>query len=210
MGEKDKDRNRALPWVFTATPAAETAQAGVDPATALYRLHANTRNPFLRRALAPSVRPGPGSATDVQRLFRLLVEQRRYAAGPENVGDPFRRRELEHVRTGPPERPRFQQPAALPGNPVRLPALIAGFFRAVLERLRARPDGFFDVVDDVRELLEDNGVRVRIPEAFMEFEDWEHLMETLEEISRYPAPETFDLFCGALLAYDALVDGEDG
>ena len=67
MGENDKDRDPALPWVFTVTPSAQTGQAGVDPATAVYRLFANTRNPYTaparvrmeaeaRRWLAPESR----------------------------------------------------------------------------------------------------------------------------------------------------------
>ena len=209
MGENDKDKDQALPWVFTVTPPAGTAQAGVDPATAVYRLFAYTRNPFLRRVLAPLTKQAGGGTADVQRLFRLLVDRRQYQSGPENVGEPLRRRQLEHIRSGPPEVPRFQEPRILPGDPRRLPALVSSFFQNVLDRLRQQPNSFFEVVDEVRELLAEYEIRIRITEAFREFEDWEHFMETLVEISRYPAPETFDLFCSALLAYNDLANDEE-
>jgi hypothetical protein len=86
--------------------------------------------------------------------------------------------------------------------------MIADYFRHTLDRLRADPDDLFDVVDEMALLFRRNGIRIRIPEPFRELEDWDHLLETLEEIARFPAPETFDLFCGALLAYEALVEGE--
>jgi hypothetical protein len=35
-------------------------------------------------------------------------------------------------------------------------------------------------------------------------------METLTEIGRYPAPETFDLFCSALFAYHDLAFPPEG
>ena len=64
-----------------------------------------------------------------------------------------------------------------------------------------------DPIADAQPATLENG-RVRVPEAFRAMEDWDQLMDTLDEISRYPAPETFDLFCGALLAYHELVEPE--
>ena len=108
----------------------------------------------------------------------------------------------------PPPEPKFQEPGALPGGSLRLPAMIGEYFRSTMERLHRNPDAFFDVIDEMTELLRRNRVKVRVPDAFRAIEDWDHLMETLEEIARYPAPETFDLFCGALLAYHELVEPE--
>ena len=99
---------------------------------------------------------------------------------------------------------------ALPGDPARLPGLIDRFFQSVLERLRNNPDSFFGVIDELTELFHEHRVKVRISEAFRNLEDWNDLLDALDELSRYPAPETFDLFCSALFAYDELVEPDDG
>ena len=209
MTAEDKDKGRELPWVFRkGAPAVASQGADWDPANALYRLFGNTRNPFLQRALAPAPPKLERTAAELQRLFRLLREEQLYRVSPPNTGGPYRRRGLDHVQPAAPVSPKFQDPAALPGDPVRLPAMIEEFFRSVLKRLHENPDLFFDVIDELTELFRRNGIRVRVAEAFRALEDWDDLLDTLKEVARFPAPETFDLFCSALLAYHELVQPE--
>lgn len=78
-----------------------------------------------------------------------------------------------------------------------------------LSRLRADPQSFGTVVQELTALFQEHGITLRIYEAYHALEDWDDLMETLEEIARYPSVETFDLFCSALLAYHDLVYGPD-
>jgi hypothetical protein len=210
MTEEDKDKGRNLPWIFRkGTAAVDGRGVDWDPSSALYRLFDNTRNPYLKRALAPPApRAAPGEG-ELQKLFRLLEEERIYRVAPPNAQGPYRRRKLDHgIPPAAHGTAKFQDPSALPGDPARLPALIGAFFRSVLDRIREDPSRFFDVIDEMTELFQRNGIRVRVAEAFRAFEDWDDLLDTLEEIARYPAPETFDLFCGALLAYHELVEPE--
>ena len=209
MNDEEKDKGKELPWVFRmAPPAAEAQRAGLDPSGAVYRLFTNTRNPYLKRVLARPAEKLERSPADVQSLFRWLEDERRYRVGPPNAEVPYQRRKLKHAAPPPSLSPKFQEPRALPGGSLRLPAMIGEYFRTTLERLRADPDAFYHVIDEMGALFLRNRVRVRVPEAFRAMEDWDHLMDTLDEISRYPAPETFDLFCGALLAYHELVEPE--
>jgi hypothetical protein len=209
MNNEEKDKGKRLPWLFRmAPPPVDALRADLDPADAVYRLFSNTRNPFLKRALAPPTGRLDRSPVELQALFRWLEEERRYRVAPPNADTPYRRRRLEHAAPPAPPSPRFQEPRALPGGSLRLPAMIADYFRSVLGRLRSDPDAFFDAIDEMTDLFRRNRVKVRVPEAFRDLEDWDHLLETLEEISHYPASETFDLFCGALLAYHELVEPE--
>ena len=110
MNDKVKDKERELPWVFREeAPAAKAFRAKYDPIPAVYRLFQNTRNPYLKRALATPAAKLELSPSDVQRLFRLLVGQRSYQVGPENTGDPLRRRSLKHPPPPPATAPQFQE-----------------------------------------------------------------------------------------------------
>ena len=109
MSEEDKDKE--LPWLYRLEPvSAAVGKPDIEPGDAVYRLFKNTRNPFLRRALAPSPQKLEPTATELQSLFRLLVEQRRYRLGPSNDEEPFQRRSLEHPP--PPPTARRRTPSA--------------------------------------------------------------------------------------------------
>jgi len=211
MTAEDKEKGRELPWVFRkAVPIAAGQAADWDPSGTLYRLFANTRNPFLQRLLAPAPPKLERGAGELARLFRILDSEQRYRIAPPNVEDAHRRRHLEHPAPSAHVPARLQEPAALPGDVERLPVLIEGFFRSVLGRLRENPDRFFDVIGELTEVFRRAGMRVRVAEAFRALEDWADLLDTLEEIARFPSPETFDLFCSALFAYHDLVEPERG
>ena len=193
--------------MFRRASAGQPPRGGaeVDPATAIYRLFANTSNPFLRRAIAPKPERAGRSDGEVADLARMLSSQRLYHVGPSNQGTPFRRRQLTHPKPPPAREPRYLEPERLSGHPARLPMLVDDFFQDVLGRLRANPDSFFGVVNDLTALFRANNIRITIYEAYHAFQDWNDFMETLAEIAHYPSLETFDLFCSALLAYYDLV-----
>jgi hypothetical protein len=175
----------------------------------LYTLFKNTRNPFLRRAVAPGPAAGDRSAHELARLVQFLGDRQSYAAAPVNRADPYRRRQLQHPAPAPTLNPRFQEPGKLPADPQRITPLVADFFQSFLSRLRADPQAFDGVVQDLAALLQEHGITLRIHAAYQSLEDWEDLMATLEEIAKFPSAETFDLFCSALLAYHDLVYGPE-
>jgi len=207
MAEDDhkESKNDSL-WMFRREqPSAPAGRGDFDPARAVYQLHRNTRNPYLKRALAPSVPRLERSGTDLARLFRMFSAQRAYEVSPTNTGPAFRRRSLHHPPPPATAAPRYQEPVRLPGNLNRLPWLVEEFFQSVLERLREAPEEFAIVVEDLMHLFKEHQVRIKLYNAYYTLADWDDLLATLEEISQYPAPETFDLFCSALFAYYDLV-----
>jgi len=187
--------------MFRHAAEPQPREVAFDPSDAIYHLYRQTRNPFLERAIAPSARKLERSPGDLQRLFRFFHRHRRYAVAPGNTEPPFDRRGLEHPTPPPRAEARYVGPEQLPGDPRRLPWMVEVFFGAVLQRLRERPAAFKTVVEELLEQFRQDGIRIKIYEAYQTLRDWDDLMRTLEEIARYPAPETFDLFCSALFAY---------
>ncbi len=199
-----QDHAQGLLWMFRRSPSVQgTAEA--DPANAIYRLFKNTRNPFVQRAIAPRPEKADRSERELADLSRMLSAERLYHVGPANQAVPFQRRQLKHPEPPPSRDPRYLEPAHMVGHAARLPFQIDDFFQAVLARLRADPNEFFTVIDELTELFRTNNIRIKVYEAYHELQDWNDLLDTLAEIAHYPSLETFDLFCSALLAYHDLV-----
>ena len=206
----EQDFPRGLLWMFRRGAAdGDMGGAGLDPSGSLYTLFRNTQNPFLRRAVTPSPRPSGRSSGELSRLVQFFGDQKRYQAGPANRGEPYRRRALKHPAPAPTHAPSYAEPARLLGDTQHLPLLVDEFFRATLDRLRADPQDFAAVVQELVELFRQHGITLRIYEAYHALQDWNDLMDTLAEIAQYPSVETFDLFCSALLAYHDLAYGPD-
>jgi hypothetical protein len=183
----------------------------------LYSLFKNSRNPFRKRAIAPGPRPLEGPAAtgasrstgELTRLVKFFADAKRYQVAPGNRAEPFQRRQLKHPPPVPARDPRYLEPRRLRGDPQQLPFLVDEFFDSTLARLRAEPRSFDTVIQELTALFREHGITLRVYEAYHALEDWDDLMETLEEIARYPSVETFDLFCSALLAYHDLVHGTE-
>ena len=187
--------------MFRQSTAAQAREVAFDPSDAIYHLYRQTRNPYLERTIAPAARKLERTPQDLQRLFRFFHQHARYGVGPANAGLPFQRRGLEHPP--PPQQAdrAYVGPERLPGDLRRLPWMVQIFFRAVLKRLRDQPSAFKIVVEDLLTQFREEGIRLKLYDAYQTFRDWDDLMATLDEIARYPAPETFDLFCSALFTY---------
>lgn len=198
----DKDEIRKLLWMFRQpAPAAKPAEVDLDPVDEIYHLQQNTRNPYLQRAIAPTARKLERSPEELQKLVRVFSDQEGYEVAPSNQDTPYYRRTLSHPAPPPATQPRYLDPNAMPGDTYKLPWLINDFFKGVLSRLRANPGEFATIVEELVDLFNENRITIKLYEAYQTFRDWDHLMETLEEVARYPSPETFDLFCSALFSY---------
>jgi hypothetical protein len=209
----DQDSSRGLLWMFRRT--APDGDAALDPSGSLYTLFKNSRNPFLQRAIVPGPRPlggpdtpGGGRSTgELSRLVKFFAGSKSYQVAPGNRAEPFQRRQLRHPPPVPGHDPRYLDPTRLQGDPQQLPFLVDEFFSSTRARLRAEPRSFDTVIQELTALFREHSITLRVYEAYHALEDWDDLMETLEEIARYPSVETFDLFCSALLAYHDLVHG---
>jgi hypothetical protein len=207
MADQDPS-SRGLLWMFRHAPAdGESGSASLDSAGSLYTLFKNTRNPFLKRAIAPGPQAKVRSGGELAQLVQFLGEGQPYLAAPANQADPYRRRQLRHAAPPAARNPQFQEPVRLQGEAQRLPPLVDDFFRFILDRLRADPQSFDSVVQDLAARLKNHGITLRIYSAYQALEDWDDLLETLHEIARFPSVETFDLFCSALFVYHDLVYG---
>ncbi len=210
--ERDpNERAKGLLWMFQREPTGPPVrEVAFDPSDAIYHLYRRTRNPFLERALAPTPRKLQRTPADLQRLFHFFERHERYGVQPGDARPPYERRGLQH-----PAPPRAQDAAytdarRLPGNLQRLPWMVELFFDAVLGRLRSHPGRFKQVVEELMAEFQRDGIRIKLYAAYHTLQDWDDLMRTLEEIARYPAPETFDLFCSALFAYYDLAYPDEG
>ncbi len=209
MADKDEIRKRL--WMFRESPPApEPGEVDVDPVDEIYHLQKNTRNPYLKRAIAPATRKLERSPEELRKLVRVFGGQTSYEVGAGNRDTPYLRRGLKHDAPPPAARPSYLEPDKMEGDAFKLPWLIGDFFKSVLERLRENPAEFDDVVAELIDLFNENRITIKLYEAYTTFENWDDLMSTLEEVARYRAPETFDLFCSALLSYYELVYPPEG
>ncbi len=198
----ETDKNHGLLWMFTHQPVGKASkEVAFDPDDAIYHLYRQTKNPYLERTLAPSTRKLERSPEDLQKLFRLLRDHHSYEVSHANERAPHQRRKLSHPAPPKQVRPEYLASGKLSGDVLRLPWMIEVFFNSVLARLEANPGSFKRVVEELMQQFREDQVRIKIYDAYRSFRDWNHLMRTLREITRYPAPETFDLFCSALFAY---------
>ena len=197
---------KKLLWMFRHhPPEAEPGKIDVDPVDAIYHLRKNTRNPYLQRTIAPKTPQHKKSGAELDKLVHMFSGRAAYELAPSNQDAPHLRRDLNHPSPPPAARREYLQPHKLPGDTFKLPWMIHDFFTSTLSRLKSDPSEFDAVVEEMVELFNENNIRIRLYEAYYGFQNWNHLMDTLDEVSQYPSPETFDLFCSALLTYYELV-----
>ena len=205
------DEIKKMLWMFRhEPPETEPGKVNADPVDAIYHLQKNTRNPYLQRAIAPETPQKQKSEAELGRLVRMFTGRVGYELAPSNWDAPFLRRDLSHPPPPPTARHEYLNPEKLSGDAYKLPWMVHEFFASTLKRLKDNPGEFDGVVEELVELFHENQIRIRLYEAYYAFRDWDHLMDTLEEVSRYPSPETFDLFCSALLTYYELVYPPEG
>ena len=200
------DEVKKMLWMFRhQSPDVEPGNIDVDPVDAIYHLQKNTRNPYLQRTIAPQTPQRKKSGEELDKLGQMISGRAGYELAPSNLVTAHLRRELSHPSPPPALRGEYLDPEKLTGDTYKLPWLIHDFFHSILSRLKENPAQFDAVVEELVALFHDNNIRIRLYEAYHTFRDWSHLMDTLEEVSQYPSPETFDLFCSALLTYYELV-----
>ncbi len=73
-----------------------------DPADVIYHLYRKSRNPFVKRAVAPPARKLERPAGELARLFRFFERSKRYVVEPVNTEEPYSRRRLQHPPPPPP------------------------------------------------------------------------------------------------------------
>ena len=188
--------------MFThSSDGAAPREVAFGPNDAIYQLYRQTKNPYLERAIAPATKKLERSSEDLHRLFRLIQAHHQYEISPVNTRLPHLKRDLSHPAPPKSIHPQYLAPERMSGDIMRLPWMIEVFFESVLSRLEKNPGHFKDVVEELMQQFQQDRVRIKIYDAYRTFADWDDLMRTLREITKYPAPETFDLFCSALFAY---------
>lgn len=197
-----QDKNHGLLWMLTFKPHEPLPrEAAFDPDDAIYHLSRKTRNPFLERAITPTAKKLDRTPEELHKLFRVIRDNSQYDVSPTNTAQPYKRRDLPHPAPRKTIDPKYLGPEKMRGDIMRLPWMIELFFKSVLSRLEADPARFKLIVEELMAQFQEDGVRIKIYDAYRTFSDWDDLVRTLKEIGNYPAPETFDLFCSALFAY---------
>lgn len=198
----DRQKNHGLLWMFRYdATGAKPREVAFDPSDPIYHLYKQTRNPYLVRAIAPGSRKLERTPEELHRLFRFFRKHNQYRMAPSNAESSYERRTLHHPPAPPTIQPKYLTPQRLGGDFARLPWMVNVFFQAVLTRLKNDPGVFKALVEELMAKFQEDQIRIKIYDAYQTFNDWNDLMDTMEEISRYPSPETFDLFCSALFAY---------
>ena len=201
MSNQDK-KTGGLLWMFRIdAKGARLEEVEFDPSDPIYHLHKHTRNPFLERTIAPTATKLKRSPDDLRNLFRFVEGYDGYRVAPSNDEPPFKRRTLKHPPPPPAPHPAYLTTDQLSADIIRLPWMVEVFFDAVMSRLRSQPNQFRKMVEELMEQLQEEKINIKIYDSYRTFTDWKDFMRTLEEIVHYPSPETFDLFCSALLAY---------
>lgn len=201
MSEQEKN-TAGLLWMFSIdAKGARLEEVEFDPSDPIYHLHKHTRNPFLVRTIAPAATKLKRSPEDLRNLFRFVEGYEGYRLAPVNNEPPYKRRTLEHPPPPPVTRPEYVTTERLSADLIRLPWMVEVFFDAVMSRLRSRPREFKKMVEELMEQLREERIHIKVYDSYRSFTDWKDFIRTLEEIVQYPSPETFDLFCSALLAY---------
>lgn len=206
----ESEEVKKLLWLFrNQPPDPEKGEVDVNPVDAIYHLQNNTNNPYLGRAIAPETKKLARDSNDLKKLSVLFSTQNLYELKPTNRNQPFQERELNHPEKKAPHKEGgkvgYMAPEKLSGDVYKLPWMIDEFFSGILIRLRKNPREFDRVVEELLHLFHENNIRIKVYDAYYQLKDWNNLIDTLKEISDYPSPETFDLFCSALFAYYELV-----
>ncbi len=168
-----------------------------------YGVYRNRKNPFLGRTIAPPHAESELNAEKASQLFRKLEAEGAYGLGVVSTDSPHRKRKVASTALGqPPRKPgKFPASSQLPGNPQRLSTRVQGFFQHTLRRLRESPEALPLIVNELVPLLQEQRIRVRIPEIFRQFYGFDPFLETLERIAEDAEVENFELFCAAIFGF---------
>ena len=186
-------------------PAGHRAKLLLSPSGETYLSLSQAENPYARRTVASSP---PSKLAQPARTAIWRHAQSAYAPQVQPASRPGKK------ENSPPPKTKSHLLAALPlperleGNALLLPLWVERFFALVLQELRRDPWCFDALVEELMALLAREALQTPLHRSHLSLQSWEDLLSTLQEVSRYPAAETFTLFCSALLAYYALVHPE--
>ena len=168
----------------------------------IYRVYRNPKNPFLERILGEEAEGVALTPEQTQRLFQQMGQNDTYRLGYVTETSAVRKR---RVADGTPNTPQskgeFPRPEQFPSGPERIRVMMTRFFQETNQRLREHPGQLGEVVNELVPLFEEQGLRIRVPELFRQFQSNDAFLQTLEQVSEDDEVENFELFCAALFGF---------
>lgn len=168
----------------------------------VYRVYRNPKNPFLERILGEEAEGVALTPEQIQRLFQQMGRSDTYRLGYPTETPAMRKR---RIAGSTPETPQakgnFPQPEQFPSGPERIRVMMSRFFLEVIQRLREHPGQLGEVVNALVPLFEEQGLRIRVPDLYRQFQSNDAFLQTLEQISEDDEVENFELFCAALFGF---------
>lgn len=180
--------NKALPY----QPPAET-----------YDLFRNQKSPFLGRLITAPTEPRSLQAEQLKALFEKMQEpDASYRlAYPSAVGVHHKRRVAPNTASAGKTPQYGQKNTASREAPERLQHFLRLFMDQVLLELREQPYSLPRLINLLVPLFEEMQIRLRIYDAYRQFQSFDQLLETLTLISEDTEIENFELFCSALFGF---------
>jgi hypothetical protein len=178
-------RTRALPY----EPSAET-----------YDIFKNPKNPFLERLITARKERSQLRAEQLERLFEKLDADSPYRLSYATAVTAHKKRKIAPGTT-PSKSAHFPAPESLREATPRLQHFLQLFMAQVLQQLQEDPFRLPQIVNELVPLFEEQGIRLRIYDAYRQFHSFDQLLDTLGKISEDYEIENFELFCSALFGF---------
>ena len=200
LNEESK-KTKKIPLLLNQNPQ----KRGVSPlpyqyGADTYEIYSNVKNPFLSRILASEAEPLNLEPKKAQALFQRLYDKYQISF-PTNFSPYSRRKVAVDEKIGDPKKAEFVEPQTLKENEQKLYNFIKIFFDSVLERLKDDPYSLPWVVNELIALFMEQQIKIKIYDAYRQFQNWDAFMNSLEQISQDYELENFELFCSALFGF---------
>lgn len=201
MTEEKKSRT---PLILKQQPrfSSWTTAAPNPVGTQTYRHFTNPKNPFEIRRLAALKEMLELDPETAARLFTRLSEQGNYQV---HYGDDGPSHQKRRMVSGPAAKsspsPVYPAQSKLKEDQQRLRPFIKTFFEHIMGRLRDHPEHLPWIVNELVPLFEQQQIKLKIYDAFRQFNSWYQFINTMEKLSEDYELENFEMFCCALFGY---------
>ncbi|MGK5093855.1 hypothetical protein WDW89_17810 [Deltaproteobacteria bacterium TL4] len=164
----------------------------------VYEVFSNVKNPFLSRILSPESEPAKLKAQQVRAFFQYLQKEPQYQLDFPTKNIPHRRRKIVENTLSPAPKKEYKATPLIKENKQNLRRFIQLFFKIIIQKLDEDPAQLAVIINEIVPLLLEQGLKIKIYDAYRQFPNWESFIATLHRISQDAEIENFELFCSAL------------
>lgn len=197
-----KDPSKKMPLIVSQNQKKDSNSKPLpyEAGKETYQRFENTKNPFEGRSLNTDTPQSKLPSQSLKNLLHVLRERQEYRVAPQAEDLPHYKRRVSQPRY-PHGNPKFAKSTTLHQDQNRLEGYIKYFFQETLNQLEENPYSLPWVVNELVSLLQEQGLRIKVYDAYQQFHHWIQFMETLKALSQDPEQENFELFCSALIGF---------